>query len=260
MFKISILPEEIEKMPLGAFPGKICVIDKIGIEFVKAIAYLRTQKVIGFDTETRPVFSPGQRHNHVALLQLSGPRKAYLFRVGQIGMRKLLCGVLSNPHIIKVGAAVHDDVRGLQYYQRFDEKGFVDMQKIAYEWGIRDKSVKKLAANILGVRISKSQQLSNWEAEQLTASQQMYAATDAWVCREMYLKLLKSEKHPLTPEELNPPQPQPVAPKEAPQETPAPAAQPEEGQKPKPKRRRRRRKPKKPQEAPAAPVHEKSNG
>ena len=188
-------------MPLGSFPGKIHVIDKTGLDFVRAIAYLGTQRIIGFDTETRPVFSPGQRHHHVALLQLSGGGQAFLFRVGTMGMSRLLCAIMSNPRIIKVGAAVHDDVRGLQYYRRFEAKGFVDLQKIAYEWGIRDKSVKKLAANILGVRISKSQQLSNWEAEQLSGAQQMYAATDAWVCREMYLKLLQSEKHPLTPEE-----------------------------------------------------------
>ena len=245
MYKISIPPEEIEKMPLGSFPGKIQVIDKNGIDFVRAIAYLGTQKIIGFDTETRPVFSPGQRHNHVALLQLSGAEKAYLFRVGTMGMRKLLCAILSNPRIIKVGAAVHDDVRGLQYYRQFEEKGFVDLQKIAYEWGIRDKSVKKLAANILGVRISKSQQLSNWEAEELSAAQQMYAATDAWVCREMYLKLLQSEKHPLTPEELNPPQPQQQ------QQQPKVEAAPVGEDKPKAKKRRRRHrsKAKKPAEA-----------
>ena len=130
----------------------------------------------------------------------------------------------------------------------------MDLQKIAYEWGIRDKSVKKLAANILGVRISKSQQLSNWEADELSAAQQMYAATDAWVCREMYLKLLKSEKHPLTPEELNPPQPQPAqAPKEAQQAAP----QAEGGEaKPKKRRRRHRRKAKKPAEA----VAQQDNG
>ena len=234
MYKISILPEEIEKMPLGSFPGKIHVIDKTGLEFVRAIAYLGTQRVIGFDTETRPVFSPGQRHHHVALLQLSGGGKAYLFRVGTMGMSKLLCALMSNPRIIKVGAAVHDDVRGLQYYRKFEAKGFVDLQQIAYEWGIRDKSVKKMAANILGVRISKSQQLSNWEAEELSGAQQLYAATDAWVCREMYLKLLQSEKHPLTPEELNPPQPQPVQP-------PKVEAAPGEGEDtPKAKKRRRR--------------------
>lgn len=254
MYKISILPEEIEKMPLGSFPGKITVIDKNGIDFVRAIAYLGTQKIIGFDTETRPVFSPGQRHNHVALLQLSGAEKAFLFRVGSMGMRKLLCAILSNPRILKVGAAVHDDVRGLQYYRQFEERGFVDLQKIAYEWGIRDKSVKKLAANILGVRISKSQQLSNWEADELSAAQQMYAATDAWVCREMYLKLLKSEKHPLTPEELNPPQPQPAQP---PKEAQQAAPQAEEGEaKPKKRRRRHRRKAKKPAEA----VAQQDNG
>jgi len=243
MFKISIQPEEIEKMPLGTFPGKIHVINRNGIEFVRAIAYLNAQRVIGFDTETRPVFSPGQHHNHVALLQLSGADRAYLFRVGQFGMRRLLCHLLSNPHILKIGAAVRDDVRGLQYYRRFEPQGFVDLQQIAYEWGIRDKSVKKLSANILGLRISKSQQLSNWEAETLSPGQQMYAATDAWVCREMYLKLLQSEKHPLSAEELNPPQAQNVQPKGE------KAAAQDGGDKPKPKKRHRHRhKAKKPQE------------
>ena len=232
-------------MPLGSFPGKIQVIDKNGIDFVRAIAYLGTQRVIGFDTETRPVFSPGQHHNHVALLQLSGAERAYLFRVGTMGMRKLLCAIMANPRILKVGAAVHDDVRGLQYYQKFEAKGFIDLQKIAYEWGIRDKSVKKLAANILGVKISKSQQLSNWEAEELSPAQKMYAATDAWVCREMYLKLLKSEKHPLTPEELNPPQPQPAP--QPKKEEAAPAAPAEGEDKPKKRRRRHRSKARKAQ-------------
>ncbi len=203
MYRISILPDEIEKLPPGSFPGKIHIIEKPGLEYARAIAYLMTQKVIGFDTETRPVFSPGQPHNHVALLQLSGADKAFLFRVNRLGMRRLMCAVLSNPHIIKVGAAVHDDVRGLQYYGKFEAKSFVDLQKIVCEWGIRDKSVKKMAAIILGCRISKTQQLSNWEAKEFSDAQKMYAATDAWICREMYLKLLKSEKNPLTPEQMN---------------------------------------------------------
>lgn len=206
MFKISIEAAEIEQMPLGVFPGEITVIDKPGIEFDRAIFYLRRQKVLGFDTESRPVFSPGQRGNGVALLQLSGPKKAFLFRVQMLGMRRPLCNILSNKDIIKVGAASGDDVRGLQKLHGFQAAGFVDLQKIAWEWGIRDKSVKKLAANILGYRISKAQQLSNWEAPALSPSQCRYAATDAWVCREMYLKLQEAEKHPLSPEEKMPPQ------------------------------------------------------
>ena len=204
MYKITIAPEEIEKLPLGAFPGQIHVISRPGMELNRAVAYLRKQKMIGFDTETRPVFTPGAKQNHVALLQLSGPDKAFLFRLNRIGMRKRICRILSDPEILKIGAASHDDVRCLQYYRPFEEKGFVDLQKIGWEWGIRDKSVKKLAANILGIKISKTQQLSNWEAETLSDSQKMYAATDAWVCLEMYKKLLVSPKHPLTPEERNP--------------------------------------------------------
>lgn len=208
MYKISIQPEEIEKMPLGSFPGEISVISKNGLEYARAIAYLRSQKVIGFDTETRPVFEPGKHNNHVALLQLSGKDKAFLFRVNSMGMRRMICAILSNPRITKVGAAVHDDIRGLQYYTKFEAKGFVDLQKIGWEWGIKDKSVKKMAAIIMGCKISKTQQLSNWEAKELSASQKMYAATDAWICREMYLKLLDSPKNPLTEEQLapNPPQ------------------------------------------------------
>ncbi len=211
MFKLTISPEEIEKLEPAGFQGQIHVISRPGLEFSRAIAYLKKQKVIGFDTETKPVFSPGQHHNGVALLQLSGPDQAFLFRIQKLNLRRRICAILSNPEIIKVGAAALDDVRGLQRYRTFEARGFVDLQKIVWEWGIRDKSVKKMAANILGVRISKSQQLSNWEAETLNPHQQIYAATDAWICREMYLKLQECEKHPLRPEEMYPPEQLPAA-------------------------------------------------
>ena len=201
MFKECVTPQEIEKLEYAFFPGKIYVIDSVGAEFNRAIAYLRSQKIIGFDTETRPTFTPSQPRYGVALLQLSGPDKAFLFRVNKIGMHRRLCNLLSSSKILKVGAAIHDDIRGLQRLRDFQSDGFTDLQKIVCEWGIRDKSVKKMAAIILGIRISKTQQLSNWEAEKLSDSQCMYAATDAWVCREMYLKLMRSERNPLPPAE-----------------------------------------------------------
>ncbi len=208
MYKISIDPDEIEKMPLGSFPGEIHVIEKGGLEFTLAMAYLKRQKIIGFDTETKPVFEPGRHQNHVALLQLSGARKAFLFRINKMGMRSPLCKLLADPKVIKVGAAVHDDIRGLQYHGRFTPAGFVDLQKIVWEYGIKDKSVKKMAAIILGLKISKTQQLSNWEAAVLNDAQKLYAATDAWVCREMLASLQNEPKNPLTPEQMaqNPPQ------------------------------------------------------
>ena len=112
-------------------------------------------------------------------------------------MQRALCNILANPDIIKVGAATTDDVRGLQRYAKFKPASFVDLQKIVPEWGIRDKSVKKMAAIILGVKVSKTQQLSNWEADKLSDPQMKYAATDAWICREMYLKLKNTELKPL---------------------------------------------------------------
>ena len=209
MFKISLTPEEIESLEMSSFPGEIIVVDHQGWGFFRALEYLRHQKILGFDTESRPNFSPQHHHYGVALLQLSGPDRAYLFRIKQLTMYKRLFKILASDSILKVGAAVNDDIHGLQRYCDFKPKGFVDLQKIVWEWGIRDKSVKKMAANILGIRISKTQQLSNWEAETLSEAQKKYAATDAWVCREMYVKLLASEKHPLTPEQLAPQQPHP---------------------------------------------------
>lgn len=201
MYIESISPEGIGKLEYASFPGKISVIDSVGAEFNRAIVYLRSQKVIGFDTETRPCFGPNQPRYGVSLLQLSGPEKAFLFRVKNMGMHRRLCNLLSDKRIVKVGAAIHDDIRGLQKLKEFTPGNFVDLQKIVWEYGIRDKSVKKMTAIILGFRISKTQQLSNWEAETLSESQCKYAATDAWVCREMYLKLMKSEKNPLVEEE-----------------------------------------------------------
>ena len=206
MFKKTILPEEIEALDLVSFPGEITVISRPGWDFTKALIYLKRQKVIGFDTESRPCFGPGQHNNGTALLQLSGPDKAFLFRVQKLGLRRRLCAILANPKIIKVGAASNDDVHGLQHIAEFKERGFVDLQRMVWEWGINEKSVKKMAAIILGVRISKKEQLSNWEAETLSEGQKRYAATDAWLCREMYLKLLENEKHPLTREEMMPPE------------------------------------------------------
>lgn len=204
MFQICISPDEIAALELASFPGEIVVVDEEGPVMDQAVRYLRRQKVLGFDTETRPTFSPDQHSCGTALLQLSGGGKAYLFRLKKCGLPRALAAVLANPTVLKVGAATLDDVRGLQKITSFKPKGFVDLQNLVWEYGIRDKSVKKMAAIILGVKISKAQQLSNWEAEHLSDGQQRYAATDAWVCREMYLKLQNSEKNPLTPEQLHP--------------------------------------------------------
>lgn len=200
MFVESINTEDLEKLDLASFPGKIIVIDKVGSEFNRAVSYLKNQRVIGFDTETRPCFSASQPRYGVALLQLSGADRAYLFRVQSIGMPKKLCSLLADERVIKVGAAIGEDIRGLQKYNGFTPGSFIDLQKIVSGYGIKDKSVKKMTAIILGFRISKSQQLSNWEAEKLSDSQEKYAATDAWVCREMYIRLKNSPKLPDTEE------------------------------------------------------------
>lgn len=191
-FAESISVEEIEQLELASFDGPIIVVDQINEDYAEAVDYLCAQSVIGFDTETKPCFQANQPRNKMALLQLAGPEKVYLFRLHAVGLPKPVAAILADPNIVKVGAAVKDDIRGLQKYTKFTPKNFVDLQIIGADYGIHDKSVKKMAAIIMGVKVSKAQQLSNWEAPVLSGPQLKYAAIDAWICREMYLKLKNS--------------------------------------------------------------------
>jgi ribonuclease D len=135
--------------------------------------------VIGFDTETKPSFKKGVT-NKVALLQLSTRNTAYLFRINQIGLPREIVAILADKDILKPGVAIRDDIKGLQELVNFKPSGFVELQDEAKDMGIQNFSLKKLTAIACGFRISKGQQLSNWEAAELTEAQQLYAATDAW--------------------------------------------------------------------------------
>lgn len=193
MFKDRISNEELKELPLSAFEGEIVVVDAPGEVYDKAVEYLGGCTLLGFDTETRPSFSPGT-HYGTALLQLSSEDRAFLFRLNCIGLPAELKSILRSKSIKKIGAAVLDDIRGLQRHGMFTPGGFVDLQKEVGKFGICELGVKKMAGIILGVKISKAQQLSNWESAALSPAQQRYAATDAWICREMYLKLQENDK------------------------------------------------------------------
>lgn len=190
----SISAEELGELDFVSFDGPIEVITKKDEAFAEAMDYLSSQTVIGFDTETKPCFLPNMPRHREALLQLAGKDKAYLFRLHLLGLPTPLARLMSNPDILKIGAAVTDDIRGLQEYTRFVPKGFIDLQSMVEQFGIKEKSVKKLSAIIIGKRVSKSQQLSNWEAAQLSGAQLKYAAIDAWICREMYLELIQNQQ------------------------------------------------------------------
>ncbi|MEL7586367.1 MAG: 3'-5' exonuclease [Prolixibacteraceae bacterium] len=179
MFQESITREELDELPLKAFEGEIFVIDKAD-KLEWAVNFLSKEKMLGFDTETKPSFKRGQV-NQVALLQLSTAKKAFLFRINKIGLPDPLKRILSNAEVLKVGVAIHDDIKGLQRIGHFLPAGFIELQHEVKDYGIGDFSLKKIAGIVLGVRISKSQRLTNWESDELTEAQQCYAATDAWI-------------------------------------------------------------------------------
>jgi ribonuclease D len=186
-FQETITAKEIQEYDLSWFKGETIVVDNLKT-FRKVLPMLRHEKILGFDTETRPSFRKGHK-NKVSLIQLSTGRFACLFRINKIGLPPELAALLADPDVIKAGVALHDDIKTLRRVRKFNPAGFVDLQKFVKDFGIQSSGLKKLTAIILGFRISKRQQVTDWEAEELSEAQQVYAATDAWVCREIYKKL-----------------------------------------------------------------------
>ncbi len=191
-FAKSIEAEELSKLPLTKFEGPVTVISDLD-SFNRIVPELQQYKCFGFDTETKPAFKKGVV-NQVALLQLATENESYLFRLNKIGLPNELMALLSNKEIIKVGAAIHDDIKSLTSLRHHKPNGFVDLQSLAKDLGFNSFSLKKLSAIVLGYRISKSQQLSNWEADELTRKQVIYAATDAWISLQVYLGI-KNNHH-----------------------------------------------------------------
>lgn len=190
--RLTITPEEILTLPYGGFTGKIHLIDtREGLR--KAVEEITHQVMLGFDTETRPSFKKGEFH-HVALLQLATREQAWLFRLNRIGLDTELIRILSEAVISKCGVAIRDDLKGLQKLEPFNPGGFIELATVSKEAGLQVEGLRKLAAILLGIRISKSAQTTNWEARVLTDKQIEYAATDAWASLEIYNRLAERRK------------------------------------------------------------------
>lgn len=190
--KFSISAEELNQLPLKTFEGKVSVITEVE-KLNKVKLEIEKHAIVGFDTETRPSFKRGQIYK-VALLQLAVPNRVFLIRLHHTGLPEQIVSIFENPAIVKAGVAIHDDIKSLQKLTKFAPAAFVELATLARTSGLQVESVKKLAGLLLGFRISKSAQTSNWEAPTLTEKQIDYAATDAWVCLEIYSKLVDVKK------------------------------------------------------------------
>lgn len=193
-FEISISKETLSLLPIEKFTGEIVIVDTPeGAE--EAVRELEKASLIGFDTETKPAFQKGHI-NKVALLQLATENKCYLIRLSKIGMHPAVKMLLENENNCKIGLSIKDDFHNLNKIDPIEPKGFIDLQTYVKNFGITDISLTKIHAIIFGKRISKSQQLSNWEAPVLTKKQQEYAALDALACVNIYRHLKSGEFNP----------------------------------------------------------------
>lgn len=191
---LGISKEIVHQLPEVTYPGRVILIDSAA-KARDAVAYLLKQRQIGFDTETRPSFQKNHRYK-VSLMQLSTPGECFLFRLKMIGALDGLMSVLENGDIQKIGLSLKDDFHSLAKLCEFTPAGFVELQTFVKDYEIADNSLQKIYALIFGKRISKNQRLTNWEAPELTISQQNYAAIDAWACVEIYNFLMAGRFNP----------------------------------------------------------------
>ncbi len=194
MFRQEITKEEINELALRRYEGEITVATTEEQQEA-ALEEVSQHEVVGFDTEARPAFKRGV-HYDTSLIQLSVPDHAFLIRLNHTGFSAELAAFFANDHIKKVGISIKDDLRHLEqlgekHGQRFNPQNILDLNDTAKALKIPHMGVKKLTAIFLGFRVSKSQQTSNWENATLTEKQLRYAATDAWVCLEIYQYLEK---------------------------------------------------------------------
>lgn len=183
-YKISITKEQLAELPVHSYEGAIRLIDTPeGVH--AAVKELAKEKIVGFDTETKPSFKKGCRHK-VALMQISTDSVCYLFRLNKLGICAELKEFLENSDILKIGLSVHDDFNAIRRTVEFTPGGFVDLQAMMKDYDITDISLTKIYGIIFGERISKGQRLTNWEADTLSPAQQAYAALDAKACLKLY--------------------------------------------------------------------------
>ncbi|MDR1526684.1 MAG: 3'-5' exonuclease domain-containing protein 2 [Dysgonamonadaceae bacterium] len=183
----TITKEAIAAYPAEAFNGRIVEV-RTTDACEEAVTFLSGCNMLGFDTETRPTFKKGNVHG-VSLIQLSTNDSCYLFRVNIIGFPPSLLRLLSNPEVLKIGLSLRDDFHSLSRRIQFTPQGFIDLQTIVKNYDIEDMSLQKIYALLFRKKISKNQQLTNWDADALTEPQKRYAALDAWACLKIYKEL-----------------------------------------------------------------------
>jgi ribonuclease D len=178
--------EEINALPIRRYEGEVRVIAHAH-EAAPAMADILQETLVGFDTETRPAFRAGESYPP-SLAQVATARAVYLFVLREKSLAEAVAQMLSEERIVKAGVALSDDLKALKKLLEFTEKSVVDLGRAAARSGFKQTGVRSLAAALLGFRIPKGTKTSNWARSKLTEQQIVYAATDAWACREIYLR------------------------------------------------------------------------
>ena len=182
----AISREEMAALPIRRYEGEVCLVTTPP-DLERAVADLRREDVVGFDTETRPAFRKGETHLP-CLVQAATARRVYLFQLREPQVFQVLAELLTETRVVKTGVALANDLRSLKLLFPFIERNILDLGTVARRCRLDQTGLRNLAGIFLGVRIPKGTRTSNWAAPRLSTAQIIYAATDAWICRELFLQ------------------------------------------------------------------------
>ena len=182
----SISRDDLANLPIRRYEGTVSLV-ATAKELEQARADFRQERVVGFDTETRPSFKKGERHLP-CLVQAATARAVYLFQLSRLDVFPALVELLARGETVKAGVGLAHDMRQLKLVFPFTVNNVLDLGVVARRRGLGQTGVRNLAGIFLGFRIPKGNRTSNWAAPRLSPAQITYAATDAWACRELYLR------------------------------------------------------------------------
>jgi len=184
-----ISKEYINSLPVIHFDGKVQVINETTIAD-KIIKKISREKMVGFDTESKPSFKAGVSHP-ISLIQIATLKSSFLFQVNGNEILPLLKPILTSTKIKKVGVGLAHDINKLESFNGISLRGLIDLSLIAREKGIIQTGARGLTARYLQRRLVKTAQTTNWARSELTEKQKNYAAIDAWVCLKIYPLIIK---------------------------------------------------------------------
>ncbi len=180
----------IDSLPPYFNSREIVMVDDSNLDI--SIDEILSYSVVGFDTESRPIFEKSKSDDNIALMQISTPYKCFLFQLSKFQDLSFMKKILSNSDIKKVGIGLNNDRKKLYRRYKVSLENVVSIDEIFRILGNKDAvGIKQMVARVLDQNISKKKSISvsRWDSFTLSREQIIYASDDAFASLDVYMRL-----------------------------------------------------------------------